>query len=221
MNTKTIYVKLNQNVMAKGEDVFLKDIASVFCEDKVYESKANALKVAHFHKQKKKTRAVISIIKIVQDLTGMLPGVTVNNLGETDTIIEYLPQTAKSRRSVVWCKVAFVACICFWGTAFSIMTFHNDVGVPDVFAKLYEMVTGQTSNHKTILEWSYTAGLGIGIIVFYNHIGGRRLSKDPTPLEVEMRNYERDVNLTLVETSEREGLEIDVDENNRIGHNRL
>ena len=47
MNTKTIYVKLNQNILTKEEDVFLKDIASVFCEDKAYESKANALKVVH------------------------------------------------------------------------------------------------------------------------------------------------------------------------------
>ena len=33
----------------------------------------------------------------------------------------------------------------------------------------------------------------------------------PTPLEVEMRNYERDVNTTLVETAEQEGMEVDVD----------
>ena len=48
-------------------------------------------------------------------------------------------------------------------------------------------------------------------IVFYNHVGGRRITIDPTPLEVEMRNYERDVNTTLVETAEREGMEVDVD----------
>ena len=47
--------------------------------------------------------------------------------------------------------------------------------------------------------------------MFYNHIGGRRITKDPTPLEVEMKIYEQNVNMTLVETAEREGKEIDVD----------
>lgn len=206
MSAKTIYIKLDQNVLAKTEDVFLKDIASVFCEDKNYESKANALKVLHFQKGKKK-RIVISVVKLVEELTKLLPGIEVNNLGETDTIIEYLPGSIVSI-PFVGVKVAFVALICFFGTAFSIMTFHNDVGVPKVFARVYEMVTGQVSDNRTILEWSYTIGLGLGITVFYNHIGGRRLSKDPTPLEVEMRNYERDVNQTLVETAEREGKEL-------------
>lgn len=208
MNAKMIYLKLNQNILVKEEDVFLKDIATVFCEEKAYENKANAMKVIHFQRKEKK-RVVISVVKIVEELTNLLPGVEINNLGQTDTIIEYLPEKRQSL-TFMWGKVAFVALICFFGTAFSIMTFHNDVGVPRVFAKVYEMVTGQASDNHTILEWSYTIGLGLGITVFYNHIGGRRLSKDPTPLEVEMRNYERDVNQTLVETAEREKREIDV-----------
>lgn len=32
----------------------------------------------------------------------------------------------------------------------------------------------------------------------------------PTPIEVEMRMYERDVNDTLIETAQREGNEIEV-----------
>ena len=44
----------------------------------------------------------------------------------------------------------------------------------------------------------------------FNHIGGRRITKDPTPIEVEMRIYEDDVNNALVETADREGKTIDV-----------
>lgn len=50
----------------------------------------------------------------------------------------------------------------------------------------------------------------MGIIVFFNHIGGRRITKDPTPIEVEMRVYEKDVNDALIETADREGKTIDV-----------
>jgi hypothetical protein len=33
--------------------------------------------------------------------------------------------------------------------------------------------------------------------VFYNHAFGRKLSDDPTPLEVEMSNYENEVTDTV------------------------
>ena len=55
------------------------------------------------------------------------------------------------------------------------------------------------------MELAYSAGLAAGIIIFFNHIGGRRITKDPTPIEVEMRVYEKDVNTALIETAEREG----------------
>ena len=76
---------------------------------------------------------------------------------------------------------------------------------------MYEIVTGEKSSGCTALEISYSIGLCIGIVIFYNHVGGRRITKDPTPLEVEMKIYEQNVNMTLVETAEREGKEIDVD----------
>ena len=72
------------------------------------------------------------------------------------------------------------------------------------------MVEGYSSDGYTILEMSYSLGLAVGIIVFFNHIGGRRITKDPTPIEVEMRVYESDVNKALIETADREGKTIDV-----------
>ena len=36
------------------------------------------------------------------------------------------------------------------------------------------------------------------------------MTKDPTPIEVAMRNYEKDVDMTLVEQADREGKEEDV-----------
>ena len=60
------------------------------------------------------------------------------------------------------------------------------------------------------MEFAYSIGLDVGIIGFLNHNGKRRLAKDPTPVEVEMRKYEKDVNTTLVETASREGKTIDV-----------
>ena len=104
-----------------------------------------------------------------------------------------------------------MALICLFGSAFTIMAFHNDIGISDVLARIYEMVTGTSSDGYTALEISYSIGLAIGIIVFYNHVGGKRLTSDPTPLEVEMRNYERDVNQAIVEMADRQNLEKNVE----------
>ena len=87
------------------------------------------------------------------------------------------------------------------------MAFHNDIGIQEVFAEFHQIVMGSTSDGFTVLEVSYSIGLALGIILFFNHIGGRRITKDPTPIEVAMRKYEQDVNMTLVETSDREGKE--------------
>jgi stage V sporulation protein AA len=90
------------------------------------------------------------------------------------------------------------------------MAYHNDVGINEVFEEVYRMVMNREPQGPNVLEVSYSIGLALGIIVFYNHIGGRRLTKDPTPIEVAMRNYEYDVDMALIELADREGMEEDV-----------
>ena len=90
------------------------------------------------------------------------------------------------------------------------MAFHNDISITDIFTQFYEIVTGQESNGFTILELAYSIGLAAGILVFYNHIGKRRITQDPTPIEVSMRTYEQDMNNAMIQAWEREGKKIDV-----------
>ena len=89
------------------------------------------------------------------------------------------------------------------------MAFHNDIQIQELFNKVHEMVTGRPSSGYSILEISYSLGLCVGIIVFFNHIGGKRISADPTPIEVEMRIYEDDVNQTLIDNADRMNIEVD------------
>ena len=42
-----------------------------------------------------------------------------------------------------------------------------------------------------------------GVLLFFNHFGHLKLSDDPTPMQVQMRTYEDDVNQTLIEQAER------------------
>ena len=55
----------------------------------------------------------------------------------------------------------------------------------------------------TVLPFSYSVGIGLGVLLFFNHFGHLKLSDDPTPMQVQMRTYEDDVNQTLIEQAER------------------
>ncbi len=207
-NSVTIYLKVEQNVEVQKPEVSVKDIATLSCTDSHVLAKAKSLKLWTFREGESK-RQVISVLRVIEEIEKACPGVSVESLGETDVLVEWI-SVDRHKGFVQWCKLAFVSLVSFFGTAFTIMAFHNDIGINEVFSKLYEMVMGYRGDGYGILELSYSVGLAIGIIVFFNHIGGRRITKDPTPIEVEMRVYEEDVNKALIATADREGKTIDV-----------
>lgn len=207
-NSATLYIKAEQNVELQSDDVYVKDIGKMTCTDEHILAKVKTIKLHHFKSEGTK-RTVISILKVIEEIEKAFPEVSVENLGETDILIERI-NVDRHKGPVQTVKIIFVSAISFFGTAFTIMAFHNDIGINQVFSKLYQMITGQTSDGYGVLELFYSIGLAVGIILFFNHIGGRRITKDPTPIEVEMRVYETDVNKALIETADREGKTIDV-----------
>ncbi len=207
MREVVLYLKCSRDVEVKEAAVFLKDIASVECEDSSVCARCKAIKVHQF--KEKNTRTVVSITKLIQLICKECPGVLVQSVGETDVLIEKVEvDTYKGWKQ--WSKVVLVCLVSFFGTAFTIIAFNNDVGITEVFEKLYQVVMNQQPQSVNVLEVAYAVGLAAGIIIFFNHVGGRRITKDPTPIEVSMRNYERDVNQALIETADREGKEEDV-----------
>ncbi|MDO4463489.1 MAG: stage V sporulation protein AA [Bacillota bacterium] len=208
MANTVLYLKAEQNAEVMEAQVCVKDIASVYCREKSVCAKAKSLRVHQFHEEEQK-RQVVSILKVIELIERECPGVTVQSVGETATVIE-LVNVDRHKGPVQWVKTAFVAAISFFGTGFTIMAFHNDISINKIFSKVYELVMGYPSDGYSILEASYSVGLAAGIILFFNHVGGRRITKDPTPIEVEMRTYETDVNKALIETADREGQSIDV-----------
>ena len=203
MHQEILYIKLNKDVEVTAADVFLKDLGSLYCKDDTIVRKCKALKICTF--KQNQTRKVISVMKMI---TAVYPEIEIVNIGETDIIIEHVKQEKEGRYRKLP-KIIFVSLISFFGTAFTIMAFHNDIQIQELFSKVHEMITGYPSNGFTILEISYSIGLCVGIIVFFNHIGGKRITSDPTPIEVEMRIYEEDVNKTLIENADRLQIEVD------------
>ena len=150
------------------------------------------------------SRAVLSILDVVEKIQAVYPKLEIKNLGETDFVAEYSTRP-EEKKLWTFLKVSLVCALCFFGSAFSIMAFNNDVSTVKLFRQFYTLLTGQPSDGFTILEFTYSLGLAVGILAFFNHLGGRRLTKEPTPIEVEMRLYEDDVDTTLIKTAARNG----------------
>jgi len=207
MENRTIYLKLDQNIEVTNAQIFLKDLGNISCTDEKLNAKIKGIKVFRFRNEKE-NRIVISSLKIIDLIVKEFPGVSVENIGESDVVVEWI---AEKKKNIVVekLKILAVCLLTFFGTAFTIMAFHNDIAIRDLFATIYTIVTGQESDGLSWLEFAYSIGLGVGITVFFNHIGGRRISKDPTPIEVAMRTYEKELNTALVDTAGREGKTLD------------
>ena len=209
MSDKTIYLKMDAKIKIQTDVVRIGDLGKVYCSDITVVSKIKTLQVYRFQKSDH-NRCVIGVLKVIQLIHKEYPGFTVDIVGETETIVEQI--TGKSKPLWLdWIKVALVSAICFFGTMYTIMSYHNEISIIDLFEQTYTMATGMESDGFTALEAAYSIGLSLGIIVFYNHIGKRKLTPDPSPITVEMRTYEDDVNRSLVELANREEKTLDVD----------
>lgn len=195
----TLYLKIDENVGVHDRRVFFKDIAQISCSNKEIEARVKTMLFPEAV-GREPGRYVKSVMEVIACIQKEFPSLEINNIGVPDFIITYEKQKQPAD-AVSWLKTAAVCVLCFFGAAFSIMTFNNDVSITELFGQVYELFTGQTSDGFTVLELSYSLGLGLGIIVFFNHFAGKKLTSDPTPLEVQMRTYENDVNDTIIEAS--------------------
>ena len=186
-----VYIKLNQNSFVSKNDIFIKDIADVFTSNSSLKNKICALKI--YSLKSSKDIHVVSILDVIECILSSYPNVTVNSIGEMDCVIRQKSKINKYTKIIEYTKVAALCVIIFFGAAFAIMTFNTDVNTRDLFGKLYYQFTGKQSNGFTIIEISYSIGLAVGILVFYNHFSNKKASKDPTPLQVEMIKYDKDI----------------------------
>lgn len=192
-----LYMQIDANIQIKHPHIYLQDIARLSCSDSKILNRLRVMPVINL-KPDAPGRYVMSVMDLVDKIQQKEPDLTVTPLGETDFILTY-EKPGSQNLIFRWLKITLVCLITFFGAAFSIMTFNADVDVEKLFQQIYFQVTGQNSSGFTPLEIAYSAGLGLGILFFFNHFGHRKITADPTPMQVQMRKYEDDVNTTITE----------------------
>lgn len=204
-----VYIKADQSVCINHRKVLLKDFASIYCSEPEMTHELEKLELFTFPKERN-SRKTISVLKLVEEIKKKYKDAEVYNLGEQDILV-YYKQPGHHKKWMEGLKTAAICLTLFFGAAISIMGYNNDVGVRDVFSQIYVAAMGEEGSGGNFMHIFYAAGLLIGMLVFFNHASRKRLSDEPTPIEVQMRLYEKNVNATLITGSGRKEEELDAD----------
>lgn len=203
--SKTVYIKLKQQYDAEDKKVLLKEICDIISYDKSVTEKIMEQEVYNYEDSfkninpKRTYTAIVSafhIIQIIKKVCG--DDIEIVNLGETNTVVEY-KESGDSTKFISFLKCVIACILIFFGAAFTIMAFNNDISINGIFEQFYFQMTGQEKPEFSELEIMYSIGLALGIIVFFNHFGNKKLSDDITPIEVELFKHKKDTLDTIVE----------------------
>lgn len=200
-----IYIKPSKKVKITNKKiVYLKDIAEIYSSSGIGE-KMKFLPIFNIESDNHKTY-LISVVDIIKKITLALEekDVLINNLGEMDILVEYIPDHKKHTKLVEYIKVAFISVTLLFGSATAIMSYHSDADMPQIMRGFYSTLFGEENYNPLILEIPYSIGLGVGIIIFFNHFSKIKVSNDPTPLEVQMTKYDNEVFSCIVDNMSKE-----------------
>jgi len=198
----TVYIKPELSCVVSHKKIIVEDVCQVYATEGKTAKLVRNVSLFQISKQEKQKFSV-SALYLIRHIMDEVPGIMVVNLGVSDFIIEYKPP-APEKKWLDYLKAALVGIIVFIGSAFTIMTFNEDANLPVIFEWIYESVSGSPEGNGW-LEVSYSVGLPLGILLFFNHFATAKLSSDPTPLQIQMRQYEQQEDTTIIENAARKG----------------
>lgn len=204
-----IYLKADIHSLVTNEKVYLRDIAKIEGVGEDTLQRIKDIELYEFGASPKKQMAVFSVLKVIELIHKNFPDLDIEPLGEEDFIVEYKGQ----KTDKVWLEKIKLVAICvitFFGAAFTIMAFNNDISINGVFERFYLQMVGIQKSQVTELEICYSVGIALGILIFFNHVGRKKITPDPTPIQVELRKYENDMNETFIVNASRKGHSEDV-----------
>jgi len=203
-----IYIKASQHAQLEQPEVKLKDFLTIYTADESI--KEHILeKPFHVFENNTKNQLVVSILKIIEIITKEYPNAEIYNIGDEDIILTYSPMSKKENIKECIFTI-FICLVAFFGGGYAIMAYNTDAGARELFTYLSMLFLGNATSGVTCLVITYSIGLTLGMILFFNHFGNKKLNSDPTPLEIQMRLYENDLSTTIISDAGRRGEAMDV-----------
>jgi len=184
----TIYIRFRNRYYSKQNDtIFLKDIAQIIAP-KELEDQIRKIPIHHITPQDKHL-VVIDMMKVVMIIKQRF-SIEVRNIGQPEIIVEILTESMKKPNVLA---IVFVWILLFIGSGIAIMNFHHDVSMQEVHKRIYFLITGIHKERPLLLQIPYSLGIGLGMILFFNHLFKKKINEEPSPLEVEMFLYQQNL----------------------------
>ncbi|MGR3207196.1 stage V sporulation protein AA [Bacillus glycinifermentans] len=185
---RQVFIRLRHRLVADPDELIkLGDIAQV-AGDRRCKKKLEQLPVYKVRKSDQNL-VVLDVMKVIEAIHKSFPDLDVQTVGGAETIVEV--QYPKRGLSPVFFIAVWL--LLFVGAGLTVMNFHEDVSMREVHIRLYEMITGKENRYPYLLQVPYSIGLGLGMILFFNHLFKKRFNEEPSPLEVEMFKYQLDL----------------------------
>jgi stage V sporulation protein AA len=199
---KTVFIKLRHRVQVKPESVVtIGDVAQIIANDCNVTEQLKTVPLYQIQPSDKNI-VIMDVMKVVRAIVERDSSLDVQTVGPSQTIIEVVYQ--KQRFSTAYFLIIWL--LLFVGSAMAIMNFHEDVSMQEVHQRLYEMITGKKEDKPLLLQIPYSLGLGIGMILFFNHVFRKRINEEPSPLEVEMFNYQQSLDQYVILHENKESM---------------
>lgn len=193
MDEKTVYIRMRQRMQALvGEELTIADLSQIVAHSPLKDKIGQLL--IHTISKEDKNVVVIDVMQAIAIIHKQFPDVDIQSLGSPQTVVEILLQ--KRRLQPVY--FFFIWLLLFVGSATAIMNFHEDVSMAKVQQRIFWIITGNESSKPLLFQIPYSFGLGLGMIIFFNHLFKKRLNEEPSPLEVEMFHYEQAIDQYLI-----------------------
>ncbi|MDR7075216.1 stage V sporulation protein AA [Neobacillus niacini] len=198
---KTVYIRMRNRVLAKPEEcIYLTDIAQIIAPETII-PQLKKLKVYQISESDKNI-IIIDVMKIIRLISSLIEDVEVQTIGPAQTIVEVILK----KKQMSFPYFILIWFLLFFGSAMAIMNFHDDVSMRSVQEKLYRIITGVEDSKPWIFQIPYSIGLGLGMILFFNHVFQKRINEEPSPLEVEMFNYQMDLDNYVIIHENKESM---------------
>ncbi|KAB7672883.1 stage V sporulation protein AA [Bacillus sp. B1-b2] len=198
---ETIYIRMRHRIQKKlNNKVYLKDLAQVIATD-AFMSKLNNLCLYHISEEDKNI-IVIDSTQVIRAIKKLDEETEIQLIGPAQTIIEVIFKKRKASLPLF----ILIWLLLFIGSGLTIMNFHEDVSMQYVHQRLYTMITGKEVEKPLFFQIPYSIGLGLGMVIFFNHVFKKRLNEEPSPLEVEVFNYQQSLDQYVIMHENKETL---------------
>lgn len=189
----SLYIRLRKRMrVSRGVPIRLGHIA-VFLTEPEYEAELLELELYRPEKHDG-SLLLIDMMLVVRKIKERFPAMSIEHFGEPHTLVEI---SDKTRPPSIFLIIP-VWLLLFIGSGLAIMNFHADVSMAEVHRSLYKLLTGKPTERPLLLQVPYSFGIGIGMIVFFNHLFKKKFNEEPSPLEVEMFMYQENVNQYVI-----------------------